>query len=398
IRGVAALGVVYTHTQNFGKQRLAFRAFDQLGLYGVIMFFVLSAFLLTLRSLLDWEKYREKREEKKNTDLVMVNKLVHLESGVGLEPNLSKVPLLSLTDSDNIFAHFGAFLASRYQKPAIGAWIGRIIANVILVTIRTEFLAAHSENYNKNKTKFYVIDFWGAIHIFLTGSICAIWYREIIRLGLLPLSLEEEDTLTNKSNNCNIPTRLSFVELIISKLPSRHQFARYFFDFGCYLLVLLKFCTMPHLTRKFFGLRRTNEIIIERQYFGGLLDAILILFGLLSRKGSFVKALSCSFLRFCGQISFSIYLLHPLAMALVNEYVPSIGYKAAKKKSNRDEKADLILDAVMLSFVTTIILSWIYFKCVERPFMNLTNYIAKKWLSEGKFGTKTKNFIDRKKN
>ncbi|CAG8568793.1 3384_t:CDS:1, partial [Racocetra fulgida] len=82
IRGVAALGVVYTHTQNIGKQRLAFKIFDKVGTYGVIMFFVLSAFLLTFRTLLDWEQYREKREEKKNTNSD------HLESGVDREQNL----------------------------------------------------------------------------------------------------------------------------------------------------------------------------------------------------------------------------------------------------------------------------------------------------------------------
>ncbi|CAG8822546.1 15108_t:CDS:1, partial [Racocetra persica] len=95
-------------------------------------------------------------------------------------------------------------------------------------------------------------------------------------------------------------------------------------------------------------------------------------------------ALSCNFLRFCGQISFSIYLLHPIAIRWVNVYVPSIGYEAAKKESDENEKANLMLDAVMLSYVTTIIVSWIYFKCVERPSMNLANDIAKRWLSERK--------------
>ncbi|CAG8738880.1 11124_t:CDS:1, partial [Racocetra fulgida] len=86
-------------------------------------------------------------------------------------------------------------------------------------------------------------------------------------------------------------------------------------------------------------------MILESKKLGGSLDAILILFDLLSRNGSFVKALSCNSLRFCGQISFSMYLLHPIAMTWVNEYVPSVGYKAADKESNETDKANLILDA-----------------------------------------------------
>ncbi|CAG8657758.1 4935_t:CDS:2, partial [Dentiscutata heterogama] len=484
-----ALGVVYAHTQKMYNQRFAFRTFDYLGSYGVIMFFVLSAFLLTLRMLLDWERYHEKREEKKNSNSVVVNKIDHLECGEDLEKNLSNVPLLSSTDSDsnieissieekkpdNFFyyirkkilnyqipikfwlkfflrrfmrvyppyailllfiayndfirsayknfmdsstliphllfladkylifwtipieltyylcipiivigyvelARFGAFLTNYYfKKPAIGAWLCRILANVIIVIKRTELLIAHSED----RKKFHKSSFSDTFHIFLVGSICAIWYREIIRLGLLPLSLEEENSLDDKSNDCNISTlkRSRFIKLIINKLPSRHQFARCFFDFGCYFLLLLKLCTLPHIAEKVFGLRRTRQMILERKL-GGSLDAMLILFGLLSRNGSFVKALSCNFLRFCGKISFSIYLLHPIAMTFVNKYVTSIGLKAAKKEKSAEEKANVILDAVMLSFATTLILAWIYFKCVERPFMNLANYIAKRWLGE----------------
>ncbi|CAG8840878.1 22750_t:CDS:2, partial [Racocetra persica] len=136
---------------------------------------------------------------------------------------------------------------------------------------------------------------------------------EIIRLRLLPLSLEEEkNILADDSNNCNIPTfiRPSFVQLIISKLP----------------------------TEIIFGLPRSRDMILERKKLGGLLDAIIILFGLLSRNGSFVKALSCRFLRFCGKISFSMYLLHPIAMSFVNVYVPSVGFKAAVKEINAMDK------------------------------------------------------------
>ncbi|CAG8748800.1 11010_t:CDS:2, partial [Cetraspora pellucida] len=98
-RGVAALCVVWAHSQTWYGQRLDFNSFDFLGFYGVIMFFVLSAFLLTLRMLLDWEQYHEKKA-KNNTDsdLVVVNETEHLESDVEFEANFSNVPLLSSTN------------------------------------------------------------------------------------------------------------------------------------------------------------------------------------------------------------------------------------------------------------------------------------------------------------
>ncbi|CAG8563981.1 12281_t:CDS:2, partial [Cetraspora pellucida] len=410
------LCVVWAHTQTIFGQRLDFNSFDYVGFYGVIMFFVLSSFLLTFRMLLDWEQYHEKKEKHKNhlesdvefeanfSNVPLLSSMNdHLEKSVDLDTNLSNVPPLSSTIYDNIteipsleekpyyfcipiivigyveFARFGAFLTNHYfKKPAIGAWICRILANVIIVTVRTELLISSDER------DLDFMDTDGSHHIFVAGSICAIWYREIIRLGLLPLSLEEEENiLADKSNNCNTPVliRSSFVQLIIGKLPSRHQFARCFFDFGCYILVLLKICTLPHHAEVVFGEPRAYDIIIERKQLGGSLDAIIILCALLSRSGSFVKALSCDFLRFCGKISFSMYLLHPIAMTWVNDYMPFIGIKAAEKESSETEKGNFILDAVMMSFVGTIALAWIYFKCVERPSINLANYIAKRWLS-----------------
>ncbi|CAG8468430.1 10565_t:CDS:2 [Scutellospora calospora] len=483
-RGVAALGVVYAHSQVHYDQRLAVRIFDSMGAYGVYMFFVLSAFLLTFRTLLDWERYHEKQEENN-----VVNKVEYLKSCVDLENNLSVVPLLSLTVSDNTtnmpsleekqhntfcyyiqnkiwpkfeipikfwlkyflrrfmriyppyvillpfiaynefvrgafkytigpsdliphlflqsakfnfwtipveityyfcipiiiigyveFARFGAFLTNRYfRKPAIGAWICRIIFNVIIVTKRTDFLLAPHNIYDE--------DFQNNVQVFLAGSICAIWYREIIRLGLLPLSLEEERTQLNNSNNYNISRfiKSSFAKFIVSKLPSRHQFARCFFDCGCYFVFLLKYCTLPHPADIVFGLPRSNyEMILERNVFGGSLDAILILFCLLSRNGTFVNTASWNFFRFCGKISFSLYLLHPISMTFVNEYIPSIGVNERGNESDEEYKASLIFDAIIMSYVLTIILSWLYYKFVERPSLNLANYIVKRWLDETK--------------
>ncbi|CAG8594728.1 15912_t:CDS:2, partial [Gigaspora rosea] len=59
IRGAAALSVVFSHSQTLYKQVLPFTTFTMIGFDAVHCFFVLSAFLLTFRALMDWEKYYE---------------------------------------------------------------------------------------------------------------------------------------------------------------------------------------------------------------------------------------------------------------------------------------------------------------------------------------------------
>ncbi|CAG8543500.1 8436_t:CDS:2, partial [Dentiscutata erythropus] len=153
---------------------------------------------------------------------------------------------------------------------------------------------------------------------------------EIIRLGLLPLSLEEEKALEKKRK---------------------------------------RVCTS-----KVFGMPK--NLLIEI-YTGGFLYAFLILAGLLSRTSSFVNACSWNLLCFSGKISFSIYLLHPIGLTIVNNYATTIGVQGAARETEDDEKVNDILDAVMLSVVVTIAISWCFNKAIERPIMNFTNYITK---------------------
>ncbi|RIB00250.1 hypothetical protein C2G38_2130223, partial [Gigaspora rosea] len=385
IRGVAALCVIYEHSQRFYNQSLPFTTFNYVGYLGVRCFFVLSAFLLTFRSMLDWERYHENIEDEKYIDTNARNRCV-FESKIDLEADLPDVPLLSkMTEisskktnyiifykflfyirsiiwikhkiaiklwlkfflrrfmrvyppyaillpiiaynnfikrayherinPSNLVSHlflqeakftfwtippemkyylcipiivigyvelarFGAYLTNYlYGRPKIGAWISRILCNIILMIIRTELLSLYGNYHNRYLTT--------NAHIFLVGSICSIWYREIIRLGLLPMSSKEEKVLVNKSNNLNeiTHTNLNFMKLIIYKLPIYHQLIRSFFDLGCYITLFIIFCTFPHLSEKILGMPHVRyesyEVKLENS-FGGFLYAILILLGLLS--------------------------------------------------------------------------------------------------------------------
>ncbi|CAG8563450.1 5217_t:CDS:2 [Dentiscutata heterogama] len=165
-----------------------------------------------------------------------------------------------------------------FGRPDIGAWAGRILGNIIIFVLRTLIVIYHDPNESLHLS--------GSAHYFLSGSICAIWYREIIRHGLLPLSLEEEKALENVS---------------------------------------------------------------------------------------FVNACSWNLLCFSGKISFSTYLLHPIGLTIVNNYATTIGVQGAARETEDDEKVNDILDAVMLSIVVTIVLSWCFHKAIERPIMNFIN-------------------------
>ncbi|CAG8594711.1 15911_t:CDS:2 [Gigaspora rosea] len=92
-----------------------------------------------------------------------------------------------------------------------------------------------------------------------------------------------------------------------------------------------------------------------------------------------------------GKISFSIYLLHPIGLTIVNNYATSIGVRGAVNETEDDEKVNDVLDAVMLAFVVTVVLSWCFHKVIERPIMNFTNYVTKSKFFEHKKNDKHSN-------
>ncbi|RUS24174.1 hypothetical protein BC938DRAFT_473999 [Jimgerdemannia flammicorona] len=64
IRGLAALSVVYSHSQNLYYQNLFYNTYNMIGQAGVHCFFVLSAFLLVYRGLGEWETWMDSRRDK----------------------------------------------------------------------------------------------------------------------------------------------------------------------------------------------------------------------------------------------------------------------------------------------------------------------------------------------
>ncbi|CAJ0856094.1 11826_t:CDS:2 [Entrophospora sp. SA101] len=511
-KSLAALSVVYSHSQNLFKQTLPYYTYNMIGFDGVRCFFVLSAFLLTFRGMLEWEAYLEKRNIPKEEDAVKKqfgnleyqnvrnndneeneestgsNSSIPLlddddESGNNKEYHETIIGLNSKT-TKNLSAREGISSTLYDYLPAVKIWakfflrrflrvyppysillvliaynklIGESYFNIVtpdnlishLTLTESEFIfwsippemkfylfipviiigyvglghlgkkLIKITNYNEKKGEFIgrfialsIIVFartiialtlgdrnplWleGTAHYFLAGSLGAILYREAVRLNLLPKSEEEEkkDDNNDEENAYKIPKKpKNKKDLLVSlvynyfyqKIPTLHTALRNMFDLSCYIMFIIILCTMPRLSSKVLGYSYNLQLEINA---GGLLYAALILLGLLSRNESFVKLLSWNYFCFCGKISFSIYLLHPIAFNLVNNYISNyltfIGNVETLKdvdQSDEVEKYNDMFDSVMLSFLVTTVLAWFYHKFVELPFMNLANSIARKWL------------------
>nr|CAG8444059.1 6573_t:CDS:2 [Entrophospora candida] len=475
LRGLAALSVVYSHSQNLFKQTLPYYTYNMIGFDGVRCFFVLSAFLLTFRGMLEWEAYLEKRNIPKEEDAVKKqfgnleyqnvrnndneeneeneestgsnssipllndddesgnNKEYH-ETIIGLNSKTTKTLSAREGISSTLYDYLPAvkiwakFFLRRFLRvyPPYSILLVLIAYNKLIVIIIGYVGLGHLgkklikiTNYNEKKGEFIgrfialsiivfartIIAFtlgdrnplWleGTAHYFLAGSLGAILYREAVRLNLLPKSEEEEkkDDNNDEENVYKIPKKpKNKKDLLVSlvynyfyqKIPTLHTALRNMFDLSCYIMFIIILCTMPRLSSKVLGYSYNLQLEINA---GGLLYAALILLGLLSRNESFVKLLSWNYFCFCGKISFSIYLLHPIAFNLVNNYISNyltfIGNVETLKdvdQSDEVEKYNDMFDSVMLSFLVTTVLAWFYHKFVELPFMNLANSIARKWL------------------
>lgn len=169
-------------------------------------------------------------------------------------------------------------------------------------------------------------------------------------------------------------------------LPSKQIALRSLFDLLCYATAILVAATMPRLAERLLHQHIINDedMAFERSM-GGFPYAALIIFGLLSRNGTFCTIFSWSLLRFCGKISFSLYLLHPLAFHIVNDgpLREILGPIAAGGRDNgkpTEQKNDM-LDSLLVTFLVSIGLAWVSFTLIEAHSVKVANWICRRWFN-----------------
>ncbi|CAJ0644247.1 6285_t:CDS:2 [Entrophospora sp. SA101] len=397
---LAALSVVYSHSQIHFKETLPYNTYNLIGYDGVRCFFVLSAFLLTFRGILEWETYLEKRDTLKdkkpgNIEHQNVNNNDNVDDEENTASNLSiTLHLDNGVNNDN----------EKYNETT-----RELDSNIKLVSKRKGIFSKLYEDDNltaiKIWTKFFLRRFMRVyppyaillISIAYNQFLGESFFHYITPDNLIPhLVLKEA-----QFNFWSIPPEMQINGYnekkggLIGRVIafSIILFARTVIAFTLdnrnplWLEGTAHYFLGGSLSSKILGYEYDLKVLRLETNAGGLLYTALILLGLLSRNESFVELLSWNYFCFCGKISFSIYLLHPIAFNLVNnyfnEYLTFIGNVETLKdvdQSDQIEKNNDMFDSVMLSYLVTIILSWFYHKLVESPFMNLANAIARKWL------------------
>ncbi|CAH1764924.1 15786_t:CDS:2, partial [Entrophospora sp. SA101] len=377
---LAALSVVYSHSQIHFKETLPYNTYNLIGYDGVRCFFVLSAFLLTFRGILEWETYLEKRDTLKdkkpgNIEHQNVNNNDNVDDEENTASNLSiTLHLDNGVNNDN----------EKYNETT-----RELDSNIKLVSKRKGIFSKLYEDDNltaiKIWTKFFLRRFMRVYppYAILLISIAYNQFLGYVAFGRIGEKLMKINGYNEKKGGL-IGRVIAFSIILFARtviaftLDNRNPLwlegtAHYFLG--------------GSLSSKILGYEYDLKVLRLETNAGGLLYTALILLGLLSRNESFVELLSWNYFCFCGKISFSIYLLHPIAFNLVNnyfnEYLTFIGNVETLKdvdQSDQIEKNNDMFDSVMLSYLVTIILSWFYHKLVESPFMNLANAIARKWL------------------
>lgn len=289
------------------------------------------------------------------------------------------VPLIVM--AYQVCDYLGQRWGPKRGRLAIGSLLGRLFVIFLLFRFRAPTMV---EYWEKHKGKLES----QAGH-FLMGSVIAMVWFEVERNGWVPKDKEEETPKLSRSapRDQRQLWRSRMTTLVRSSA-----------DLICYYICWKIMSCMPRYAAKLYGTDFDFDEGMDYEVsWGGLLYAGLIFFSLLARpSSSFQQLASWSLLQFFGKISFDVYLFHPIIIYWVNNlsyWRDSIGPIGASRVEIevREERyfgfdkdhdpANAKLDATLLSFLGCLVFGYLAHLVIEKPFMNLTKRICKKYFS-----------------
>lgn len=348
LRGIAATIVILAHMSTWGYIFIPSLNFDGIGRTGVLLFFVLSAFLLTSQ-ILNWSNKDLYSTKKWSSYMIarifrviplfflvimvsfVLTKIEYLPIIWRYSEYIKELPVPM--SSDSLIKHFAL-----------------LEGEDILWTIPVEF-------------KFYLILPIIMIALSLFGPLksnpakLAIILFIYITFDLMYLNNTQHktDTLPFLSVfTTGVLLAILVQSKIFSNLGHHHQL---WFEILAWLCILIYIMLIPEFFNAIFGFSPSKNITESNAVYSLLWGTFI--FSMLHGKGLMRRILNSQFLVFLGAISFSLYIWHRIPIKIMHR-VDSINQL----------NLNPTIEAIIV-YTCSLLLAYISYRTFERPFLSM---------------------------
>jgi peptidoglycan/LPS O-acetylase OafA/YrhL len=447
LRGVAALAVCYTHANH--KMNLRNDAWHHIGEQAVLLFFVLSSFLLSFRFLVEWKKLKEYKADQNipwyvisweireivkytirrffriypayfTTCLFIAsNDITRAGYEWGSDSLLGQHLLLRHTKHNlwtvpvEVSFYFLLpilmivyFFLSRVDLGYLLCGRGSRLSGTSRLSIRILLMLMYAgilygltcitlweRETRERKRYFSSIDFFLPEYLatFVQGSVYGIFFFELHNAGLLPKSINGVSkqigiSLCDKRDSSMKYQSVFQIDEYILLPPMVTYAIRTVLDVCCYITLLLSLLIDTTALKHFRNVFPDFQRSKDSEVVQGLYHGCMILLGLLSEK-SFSRLFQWNLLSFAGKISFSLYLLHPFSHQLIFETI--FGPKAEHyNRITGDNPDSNFFDLFIMSMGISWLIGTISYKLIEEPAATLG-----KWIIDTRIAKYTENTL-----
>jgi peptidoglycan/LPS O-acetylase OafA/YrhL len=443
LRGVAALAVCYTHANHLFPLRND--AYHHIGEQAVLLFFVLSSFLLSYRFLIDWKRLQDWKEEKKlpwyhwswelrevakyflrrffriypayfTTCLFIAsNNITKQGYKWGTKDLLGQHLILRHTKHNlwtvpvEVSFYFCLPLLAilyyscsrvdfEFEIPHLRGWVGRLLnTNTIRLYVRILFLVFYGcilygltlitlweRETPQRKQYFSDIDFFLPEYLatFCQGMVYGILFFELHNVDLLPRTVDK------KPKQIVLPLRPTDIKGSYQPFSETTLVLPSYITYGLRTITDMACYVLLVLSLFIDGTAMKHY----RYVFPGLgrpedsevvqgLYHGAILFFGLFSDKSFSRLFQWNLLTYAGKISFSLYLLHPFAQQLIFNTV--FGPRAVQYNYMVHDYPDSnFFDLFIISMSITWLIATISYKLIEEPAGHLCKYIIHHYIAD----------------